>query len=103
MSLLRTLCKFRISLHSFKVNLIRRSKGKYLVGTDYSNCSSGGIENEFHLLSVLDKYKDLRNAYLGPPLENSVMADTTGITKQHKLEFVIMYIYYLPPVPHILA
>ena len=73
MSLLRTLCKFRISLHSFNVNLIRRSKGKYLVGTDYSNCSSGGIENEFHLLSVLDKYKDLRNAYLGPPLENSVI------------------------------
>ena len=34
---------------------------------------------------------------------NHVMADTTGITKQHKLEFVIMYIYYLPPVPHILA
>ena len=32
-----------------------------------------------------------------------VMADTTGITKQHKLEFVIMYIYYLPAVPHILA
>ena len=35
--------------------------------------------------------------------EQTVMADTTGITKQHKLEFVIMYIYYLPPVPHILA
>ena len=27
------------------------------------------------------------------------MADTTGITKQHKLQFVIMYIYYVPPHP----
>ena len=34
---------------------------------------------------------------------HTIMADTTGITKQHKLEFVIMYIYYLRPVPHILA
>ena len=27
------------------------------------------------------------------------MADTTGITKQHKLQFIIMYIYYLTPPP----
>ena len=46
-SLVRALCKFRISLCSYKVNLLHRSKGKYFVDTDGSSCNSGGIEDEF--------------------------------------------------------
>ena len=54
---------------------------------------------------MLNALSSLILVYSRPKCLNrsTVMADTTGITKQHKLEFVIMYIYYLPPVPHILA
>ena len=72
-SLVGALCKFRIILHSFKVNLLRRSKGKYFVDTICSNCNSGAIKDEFYVLFICDKYKHIRNAYLRPQHQNKIL------------------------------
>ena len=70
-SLVRVLCKFRISLHTFKINLYRQRKCIDLKDVICTNCNSGDIEDEFHILFNCNKYAHLRLKYL-PELKNMV-------------------------------
>ena len=63
-SLVRALCKFRISLHNFNVNCNRRHTNRDNSSSICAKCQMGAIEDEFHVLLECDFYRSLRETYL---------------------------------------
>ena len=75
-ALIRVLCKFRISLHTFKINKFRQRKSIDPADMICPNCSSGVIEDEIHVLFNCDKYSRLRSHYL-PGIQNMLPCTIT--------------------------
>ena len=62
--LIRSMCKFRISLHDFRVNHQRKKNVNVSdIDSICLHCDHNAVENEYHVFCICNRYSLLRNEY----------------------------------------